>query len=464
MRIKLRWYHAYLLLAALDLATVSGSLYLTGRLARQSAEFFRVRQEWAEIHDDFTLLGRLASEVNAPGNDIFESENANRESSRLRAATAEFSGHAANLGARLSRQHDHVAVARLLDELDDAIANAQRMADTCQAVLDAFDAGSREEAARMMAVMDRQLLGLIGQTSSMGARVTAVKVELYARHQAAIDALHRLERVIAALLMVMVLGAAWYGLRSLHEQRRTAAALAQANSDLEVRVAERTAEVHAGLEARDRLLKGLFSAQEAERRRIASELHDGIGQQLVTLLMRMQAQAKTLTDEHCRLALEDMRRIVGETVQEVRGLSHGLRPSVLDDIGLVPALERLVADVRQTGLLQVELSIEHAPQQRLPEDIETAVYRIAQEAVSNALKHSGASRVQVGLTCGDQEVSLIVSDDGRGLPSAADASEGLGLPGMRERAILLHGELQIASAPGQGTTVRVTIPLLRTSV
>lgn len=240
-----------------------------------------------------------------------------------------------------------------------------------------------------------------------------------------------------------------------------AAALLTSNTELEARVAQRTMDVEAAIKARDRLLQGVFSAQEAERRRISRELHDGIGQQLATLLMQMQAQSAALDDEHCRVVLTDMRRIVGEAIQEVRSLSHGLRPSVLDDIGLIPALERLVADVNQTGVLAVGLTIGEAPSDRLPEDIETAVYRIAQEAISNALKHSQAGHVHVELTCSAHQVALTVADDGCGFVavSGSDGGNGLGLPGMHERASLLHGQLEIDSQSGRGTTVRAAIPL-----
>lgn len=464
-KLRWRWYHAYLVLALLDLLTVSGSLFLTARLAWQSVEIFRARQEWSEIRDDLANLGRQVADVNLPGNDIFESGDVAIESARLRQAIVAFQQQAKGLRDKVSRQADRVAVSHLSDQLDDIVSSTLSMADTSQQVLNDFDHGDRENAARKMADMDRQHHGIARQSAAAEQHVASIQTRLSERHLTAIRSLQRLEVVIAALLVAMILGAVWYGLRNLREQRRMATALITANTELEARVAQRTADVEAALKARDRLLQGVFSAQEVERRRISRELHDGIGQQLATLLMQMQAQSAALDDDHCRTVLADMRRIVGEAIQEVRSLSQGLRPSVLDDIGLIPALERLVADVNQTGVLAVDLTVSEAPTDRLPEDIETAVYRIAQEAISNALKHSQAGRVHVELTCNAHQVALTVADDGRGFTAVngSDGGNGLGLPGMHERASLLQGQLQIDSQPGRGTTVRAAIPLAATT-
>lgn len=459
-RFQPRWYHAYLLLALLDLVTVSGSLYLNDRLARRSVRMIDMDQRWAQLSDDFAELGQLSVAVNNPGNNVFETADTESERVRLRLATEAFQARLSALQKKVSDQAPQVSVAQLLDDLSDLEQLTLAMSELGEKVLHHYGRGEFEDAARTMAEMDRKLMHLTAVVTTAESQVTQIQAELFKRHMEAVHSLQRYEAVIAALIGAMIVGAAWYGLRTLREQRQVKAMLVTANADLERRVEERTADLRQARLTRDHLLQGLFTAQEDERRRISRELHDGIGQLLATLRMQMHAQADQVNDEHCRLALEDMRRIVGDAIDEVRNLSHGLRPSVLDDIGLIPALERLASDVNQTGLATVELKLEEAPQERLPEEVETAVYRIVQEALTNALRHAAARRVRVELLHDAEAVEVSVVDDGVGfqLESAEVRDHGLGLLGMRERAELLHGRLSIDSHPGHGTRVCAAIP------
>jgi signal transduction histidine kinase len=216
-------------------------------------------------------------------------------------------------------------------------------------------------------------------------------------------------------------------------------------------------------EARGRLLEQVITAQEEERRRIARELHDETGQSLTSLTVGLASIAQSRDVAVIHEKAGELRVLAVRTLDEVHNLSRGLRPSILDDLGLVPALERHLLEYRSRGL-RVDL---HASglDGRLPGPVEIAVYRIVQEALTNIVKHAAASAVSVLLECRDGAVRIIVEDDGRGFDlhqvlASGDADRRLGLLGMHERAGLLGGSLTVESAPGRGTSVFATIPLV----
>jgi signal transduction histidine kinase len=227
---------------------------------------------------------------------------------------------------------------------------------------------------------------------------------------------------------------------------------------------ERTAEAN---EARARLLKQVMSAREEEQRRIARDLHDGIGQSLTSLLLGLRAAAEVPTFEEARARLGELRGITAALLDEVRRLARGLRPSVLDDLGLAAALERYAADYTQAHGIAVDVVAPDLALARLPAEVETALYRIAQETLTNVLKHAAAKAVSLVVRRelgGSSGVHLTVEDDGRGFDSdallqAPGAGKGLGLLDIRERAALLNGSVTLESRPGSGTTVHVCIPL-----
>jgi len=231
---------------------------------------------------------------------------------------------------------------------------------------------------------------------------------------------------------------------------------------------ERTAEAN---EARARLLKQVMSAREEEQRRIARDLHDGIGQSLTSLLLWLRAAAEVPTIEEARARLGELRGITAALLEDVRKLARGLRPSVLDDLGLAAALERYAADYTQAHGIAVDVVAPDPALARLPAEVETALYRIAQETLTNVLKHAAAKAVSLvvrrELGGGSSGVHLTVEDDGRGFdndallqaPGWASAGKGLGLVDIRERAALLNGTVTLESRRGIGTTVHVYIPL-----
>jgi signal transduction histidine kinase len=224
---------------------------------------------------------------------------------------------------------------------------------------------------------------------------------------------------------------------------------------------ERTAEAN---EARARLLKQVLSAREEEQRRIARDLHDGIGQSLTSLLLGLRAAAEVPTFEEARARLGELRGITAALLDEVRRLARGLRPSVLDDLGLAAALERYAADYTQAHGIAVDVYAPDLALARLPAEVETALYRIAQEALTNVLKHAAAKAVSLVVRREASGIHLTVEDDGRGfdndaLLQAPGTGIGLGLLDIRERAALLNGSVTLESRPGSGTTVHVCIPL-----
>jgi two-component system, NarL family, sensor histidine kinase UhpB len=217
------------------------------------------------------------------------------------------------------------------------------------------------------------------------------------------------------------------------------------------------------VQARLRALSaGVMDAQEEERRRISRELHDDTAQTLTSLLLYAKALEQGDAPPGVREALAELREEVARSLEGVRRLARELRPSALDDLGLVAALEGYTHDFsRRTG---IELRFEPAcGGDRLPPEVELALYRIAQEALTNAAKHAGPTHIDVGLVREPGSVSLTVRDNGSGFdPSWLPSGDrGLGLFGMKERAELTGGTLAIASAPGAGATISVRIPLVR---
>jgi len=205
-------------------------------------------------------------------------------------------------------------------------------------------------------------------------------------------------------------------------------------------------------------LRRVVEAQELERRRLARELHDETGQALTSILLGLKALEEKLDDEGSRAAAAELRELVVTTLQDVRRLAVELRPSALDDFGLVAALERLSASFTdQTG---IEIDFETAlGDERLPAEVETALYRIVQESLTNVVKHARARRVSILLARRNGAIKAVIEDDGQGFDPAASPSAGFGLVGMRERLALLGGRLEVESSGDTGTTIAAEVPV-----
>src|SRR5581483_8206513 len=209
--------------------------------------------------------------------------------------------------------------------------------------------------------------------------------------------------------------------------------------------------------ARDSLRR-VVTAQELERRRLARELHDETGQALTSVLLGLRSLEEAKTLEEAKAGAASLRELVVDTLQGVRRLAVELRPKALDDFGLVPAIERLAETFSEQTGIAVDFE-QTLTGERLTGEIETALYRIVQEGLTNVVKHAGASRVSVVLARKPDAVTAIIEDDGRGFESKGTDGRGLGLVGMRERLRLLDGKLSIESTQGAGTTIVAEVPL-----
>ena len=209
----------------------------------------------------------------------------------------------------------------------------------------------------------------------------------------------------------------------------------------------------------------ILELQDAERRRVARELHDSVGQFLVSLklnLEQMEVGAGGAPESTSRL-LSDTIDLTDRTISEVRTISHLLHPPLLDEVGFESAARWYTEGFAKRSGLAVTLNVEGLAGNRLPKEVELALFRVLQECLTNAHRHSSAKAIGIKLTRSDGEVRLAISDDGKGLPRQiisrhqSGLGSGVGLAGMRERVRELHGRMELESS-GKGTTIRVVLP------
>lgn len=218
-------------------------------------------------------------------------------------------------------------------------------------------------------------------------------------------------------------------------------------------------------QVRTQLLQRMLTVREEEQSRIARDLHDGLGQSLTSVLVALRAIEETTSDESLRSNLKSVREIGAETHEELRRLARGLRPPSLDDLGLAAALHRVVSELKATSAGEhIALDTRECEGERLPKEIETALFRIVQESLANALKHAHASRIDIRLGRTRDLVELIVDDDGRGFDldvamRYSRSSQPFGLWSIQERAAMLGGNVRIATTPGSGTRVTARLPV-----
>lgn len=209
----------------------------------------------------------------------------------------------------------------------------------------------------------------------------------------------------------------------------------------------------------------IIKAQEQERKRIARELHDETSQVLTSLLISLAVLEESITTQEARDRITETRRLAHQTLRAIRNLSIDLRPSALDDLGLLPALRWYVKEYQQKTNIEVEFyATGFKDRERLSPEMETALYRIVQESLTNVAKHAQAHHVTITLREEADAVNATITDDGRGfdveeLQKMGDQDRGLGLIGMQERALLLDGTATIESGHERGTVVQIHIPV-----
>jgi signal transduction histidine kinase len=245
--------------------------------------------------------------------------------------------------------------------------------------------------------------------------------------------------------------------QQLHERERDdlLAQLQKLNDQLEQRVAARTEDLHRANESLRAMNRRVVEAQENERQAIARELHDEVGQALTGLTLLLNRAAQESKTE----SVEKAQEVVGDLLQRVRNLSVHLRPHVLDNLGLLPALRWHAKNYAQQTGLRISLQIESCEDLTIPPEAALTIFRVTQEALTNVSRHAQARSVQVQLRGSAIELQLSVEDDGRGFDVEGIRPESAGLRNMRERVELAHGEFLIESAPGHGTSLCVKLPL-----
>jgi len=241
--------------------------------------------------------------------------------------------------------------------------------------------------------------------------------------------------------------------------RRLGAAIERELAEAENRKKRRQAEEElkrSAVELRA-LAHRLLQVQEEERRNIARELHDEIGQQM-TLLKLLLEKTKRALGNGVPLDLDEAQQMTKTLTEQVRSMSLRLRPGVLDDLGLLPALEAQVQDFAdKTG---IRLSFEHSGiDERLTQDVRTCAYRVIQEALTNVVRHAKADHVQVLINAGKKSLAITIHDNGVGFNPANISKNSSGLRGARERVSLLGGTFNLESVPGNGTKITVNLPL-----
>ncbi len=289
--------------------------------------------------------------------------------------------------------------------------------------------------------------------------------------------------LVAPLVLVppllFAVAALWFGARQivkpLQQLEVKAAALAVGDFEsiqepvggisevrhLQYQLAEMSRKVHAAQEGLRDYIGAITAAQEEERTRLARELHDDTIQAVIALKQRVQLAERSAADPASRAALSELEALAEQTIENLRRLTRALRPIYLEDLGLVPALQMLAREASQAKDLQVEFQ-QAGRERRLPREAEIALYRIAQEAISNVVRHSRGTRAALHVNYADREVMLEVSDNGVGfaVPSSPTDLAPLGhfgLLGMRERAELIGARLDVNSMPGRGTKLSVRL-------
>ncbi len=230
---------------------------------------------------------------------------------------------------------------------------------------------------------------------------------------------------------------------------------------LQRELAEMARRVQAAQEVLHDYIGAITSAQEEERARLARELHDDTIQAIIALKQRLYLAQREVRDRRGKQSLKELETLAEQTIENLRRLTRALRPIYLEDLGLVPALEMLAREISQSNAMIVEFQ-KTGQERRLPREVELSLYRIAQEALNNVVKHSRATRASLSIDYSESETVLVISDNGQGFVVPASPTEfarngHFGLLGIHERAALIGARLEIESALGKGTSLKVRL-------
>jgi signal transduction histidine kinase len=405
-----------------------------------------VSEQHLEIYRTYVqqedLIEQIVQKVNRSGNVIRESF-IDPSKGREQACLDELASLSGEIKAYLDElDHiqpgvDHLPLRKKVDEYFAFLRNAAHN-DYDRAAAFAF---VRREMAPRRSMMLKALNGAMDVSQDA---VQNSEGEFTTSRQAA------MKRLLLMLGICMLLGllAATFSLRHAESLEQEAA-----RQYREVTVAKKNLEQLSGR---------LLEIQEEERRSLSRELHDEIGQTLTALRIEVSRARGLAADPEVEVRLDRARTLAEQTVQSIRNISLLLRPSLLDDLGLVPALQWQLENFSKRSGIECEFQEQNVPEE-LPDNMKTCVYRVAQEALHNCEKHSGASRIRLTVRRSGDVLKLEVHDNGRGFDIDANgrprSGSGLGVLGMEERAIRAGGTIRITSSKGNGTLVVLAMPL-----
>jgi len=327
--------------------------------------------------------------------------------------------------------------------------------------------GAESIQAEIFLGLTRQIAAVMGGIAFFGLALAILFTRMLTHPLQ--DLVHAIQRVKAGDLTVHVpiwandeIGEVQGEFNAMvHDLGESRAALVQQQTELERLNLENTrllAELNAKNSRLEHLLHHAISAQEAERKRLARELHDETGQSLTSILLRLKALQSETDPEVMYDRLNGLRYLTSQTLEEVRRLALDLRPMALDDLGLVPAIRWYVQQCTERNGIEIQF---HAADtlKRLSADIEIILYRAVQEGLTNVIRHAQARHADITLEHDGHAVWLTINDDGKGIEPNPGNRGGMGLEGMRERVMLVGGKLRIDSTPGAGTQVVIELPV-----
>jgi len=416
--------------------TTFGNLYLTEKIGAD---------EFTEDDEEIVRLVAAQAAVAIENARLYESS---RQWSRQLESLNELSE--ALVGEGDLHQLFELAASRLRELLDARVVMVQR--PTADGEWLTVEAASGEGAERLRDVKLEARRSKSGHTLE---RKRSERIDSLLDDPEVDQSAPRLVEASAALYVPLVVRDAAVGVIVAYDKQNAMRRFSDADMRLAHAFANRVAvAVELSERVGRRAVRALLEGQETERRRLARELHDETGQALASILLGLKSLEREVGAE----PLGVVRQLVDSALGDVRRLTVELRPPALDDFGLAAALERLASVIEERSSLTLDVNV-NVPQGKLPPEHETAIYRIVQEALTNVIKHASARSVSIVVASSNGSVRAIVEDDGNGFATSNVREHALGLVGMRERAQLLGGRLDVESAPGSGTTILVEIPV-----
>lgn len=457
-------HYIYFLLAAFDILTVCVGMYFNHSMTSIYVESVTANQTWAERVAQFSRFGQLAAAANAPGNDVFGSGDVRGELARMNSATGAFQRQFWKVRKELQVDLPPHEAGPLLAKLD-AVAHAMEdMTGEARLIFVHFRADQPMIAGARMATMDRKYAQVHRAIDELRASVTVSQRQRFDRQMAAAATQEKYQYLIGALVLLMVGAATLYGHRMAKQAQCDAAERERQSAQLEAsnrRLLGETAQTQIALRALQEtngrlqsLFKRTLETEERQRQHIARELHEEVSQMLASLKMRLGA----LDKKKLVPLLKGAGSLADSALHRLQDLVHDLTPHGMDLVGLAAVLPVHLREwTRHSGL---KVHFTERLRARAPFRIESAAYRVAQEAVSNAIRHARARNLRVDLRSTDHELQLRVSDDGAGFDAqSARRHSSLGLALMEQRTTALGGRLEIRSTPARGTTVLAAFPL-----